>query len=235
MASILNFSALMFFVPFSLLVLLVLGFLIYSPLGTPLFKSLAAWCLSKKKYAESAWLYSRVYHWQELMEGSSVFARQAAFAYEQAGNLRLSLEFYEKGEDWNKVGQLLMEMGKTEQALALFKEKKLPARLAFYYEQNENYLGAGELYELELNNSHKALRFYEKGLQQEKLPPLERIRARFLLARVCFHLDKKEESYTHYGMAETLISRLDAPLEDMHVLALERAVQALFKNPKPQS
>lgn len=228
-ASLLNLSAVLIFLPLLLLAAVIAAFLLFSPLGTPLFKSLAAWALQKKNYPLAARLYQRIYHWQELIPGAEVYAKQAAFALEQAGDLRLALSFYEKGEDWAKVGQLLIEMGKMEQAIAIFREHKLPARLAFCYEQSGHFWGAGELYELELDNLHKASRFYEKALLQDELPPLDRVRVRLLMARAAFRLGKKEESLSHYEMAEALLAKSDAPEPDEHLKVVQRTVQLLLK------
>lgn len=227
-ASLLNASAILIVLPLVLLFLAITAFLLFSPLGTPLFKLLAARALQNKNYPMAARLYERIYHWQELMPGSDVYAKQAAFAWEQAGDLRQALSFYQKGEDWGKVGQLLTEMGKMEQAIEVFREHKLPARLAFCYEQTGHFWGAGELYELELDNHHKAQRFYEKALQQDDLLPLDRIRVRLLMARASFRLGKKEESQSHFEMAEALAAKPEAPQPDEHLKVVYRTVQLLL-------
>ncbi|MBT9548756.1 MAG: hypothetical protein IV090_25405 [Candidatus Sericytochromatia bacterium] len=227
-ATLINASAILIIFPLLLLLSAIMGLLLFSPLGTPLFKLLAARAMQKKNYAFAARLYERIYHWQELMEGADVYAKQAAFAWEQVGDLRQALAFSQKGEDWAKVGQLLIEMGKMEQAIEVFREHNLPARLAFCYEQTGHFWGAGELYELELDNHHKAMRFYEKSLQQDTLSPLDRIRVRLLMARTAFRLGKKEESLSHFEMAEALLAKPEAPQPDEHLKVVFRTVQLLL-------
>lgn len=228
MAALINVSALLFIVPLGLIAVLVLGLIIFSPVGTPLFKLLAAWCMRKKRYDLAAWIYARIYHWQELM-GGEAYAREAAFAYEKAGNFRKALVFYEKAGDWGKLGQMLLETGHFEQAIEVFRSHNLPARLAFCYEQVGNYIGAGELYECELDNQIKALRLYEKALQQPSLPLPDRIRVRLLMARTFLRLDKSEESQAQIELAETLWNRSGVAFNDEHLEALHAEVLALLK------
>jgi tetratricopeptide (TPR) repeat protein len=203
LVSLANFSAAMFLVPFSLLVTLVVLFLLMSPLGSPLFKIIAAWAMRQKYHALAARMYVRLYDWHELT-GGETFARQAAWAFEQAGDFRRALEFYEKGEDWAKLGQLLLETGQLEKAVSIFQAYNMPARLAFCYEQAGNYLAAGEIYERELGNTLKALRFYEKALQQDELTLANRIRVRLMMARAFHHLDKPDEYQLNLKLAERL-------------------------------
>jgi tetratricopeptide (TPR) repeat protein len=228
MASLINLSSILIILPLLFLALVIIGFILFSPMGTPVFKSLAAWALKNKNYPLAARLFSRLYHWHEIV-GGEVYARQAGAAWEQAGDLREALFFYQKGEDWPKVGQLLMETGRPEQAIEVFREHKLPARLAFCYEQMDNFLGAGELYELELDNHHKALRFYDKALQQEHLSALDRIRVRLLMARTSFRLGKKEESLGHFEFADAMLAKPDAPESDEHLKVVYRTVQLLLQ------
>ena len=107
LASLVNFSALLLLVPFGLLLVLAGLFVVMSPLGSPLFKPMAAWALRQKYYPWAATLYARLYDWNELTGGED-FARQAAWSFEQAGDFGRALEFYEKGQDWAKLGQLLL-------------------------------------------------------------------------------------------------------------------------------
>lgn len=207
---------------------LVLGMILFSPMGTPLFKSFADWCYRHKYYKLAAWLYTRLYHWQELM-GGTAYARQAALAYEQAGNFREALIFYEKAEEWGKFGQLLLETGNLEEAMEVFRTHRLPARLAFCYEQTGHFIEAGELYEQELDNHIKALRFYEKALQQPSLSPSERIRVRLLMARTFLRLGKPEESQAQLELAEALWKRSEDVDKQDSLKALHTQVLALLK------
>lgn len=190
-SSLINLSAILLIGPIVLLLVCFAYVVIFSPVGAPLFKIMAESALKNKKYLQAARLYVKLHDMLELMEGT-VYARKAAQSFELGGNLREAQDWYAKGEDWAKVGQLLMEAGQYAKALEIYKHHDLPARLAHCYEQLEDPLKAAEVYEKQLKNLHKAEMYYKKAAA---FPDKEiSLTAKLKLARVFLQLERLDEA-----------------------------------------
>lgn len=193
-ASLLNLSALLFFVPLTLVITGVSWFILNSPLGTPVIHFWAQRHMQGKRYRKAAALYERLYHFHELMGGKN-YARQAAIAHEMSGDLKAALKYYELAEDWGKLGQLQMESGQVEAALESFTRGKLPARLVLCHEQLLNYYEAAVIYEHDLHQLHKARIFYERA-EANTDGPVQTL-AMLGLARIDHTLGRSEEAEKH--------------------------------------
>ncbi|MEZ0373131.1 MAG: hypothetical protein ACAI44_28830 [Candidatus Sericytochromatia bacterium] len=190
-SALLNMSAILLVVPMSLLALGIAYILFNSPVGAPVYRRMADKAFQKKQYTRAANLYAKLHDLQVLLEGN-VYARKAAQCHEFSGNLQEAQIWYEKADDWAKVGQLLMEAGAIERAIEVFRDHDLPSRLAMCYEQLQDHLNAGQIYEFELNNPHKAEVIYKKAVASKDKETS--LLGKLMLARVYHRLTRSEEA-----------------------------------------
>lgn len=225
-SSLINISALMLVLPMLVLIGLIAWVVINSPIGAPLFKPLAENAYKNKKYARAAKLYAKLHDMLELMEGG-VYARKTAQCYELSGNLREAQRWYEKADDWAKVGQLLMEAGSLDRAVEIFREHNMPSKLAHCYEQIDDPLHAGEVYELQLKNYHKAEVMYKKaGASSDKETSLE---AKLRLARVLHQLARAEDARHLFDEVSRELSSSVQYQEFPDLLGLQAEVKSLLE------
>lgn len=224
-SSLINISALLLIGPMVILIGLIAYVLINSPLGAPLFKPMAEQAFRKKQYAKAAKLYIKLNDLLELMEGSQ-YARKAAQCFELGGNLREALRWYEKADDWTRVGQLLMEAGDYDKAAEVFAAHQLPAKLAHCYEQSEDFLRAGDVYEFQLKNLHKAEFNYKKAAGSPDKETL--LEAKLRLARVYHRLTRSEDARGAFDDASREIASSPQYQEFPDLLNLQRDVRDLL-------
>jgi tetratricopeptide (TPR) repeat protein len=222
-ASLLNLSAMLFFVPLTLLIAGLSWFVLNSPLGTPVVQFFAQRHFQAKRYRKAASLYERLYHFHELMGGKN-YARQAAVAHEMSGDLKAALKHYELAEDWGKLGQLQMESGQLEAALESFTRGKLPARLVLCHEQLLNFYQAAVIYEHDLHQLHKARIFYERA--ESTNDPITQTLASLALVRIDRALGRQEESNYHRVGLEERLKNQPMLLENPEIAAAWAALQA---------
>lgn len=222
MSGLVNFSAILIIGPILLVLAMVIWLILNSPAGAPFFKALAEWAFNSKQYQRAARWYAKLHEMQELIEGP-IYARKAAQSYELAGNLREAQRWYEKGDDWAKVGQLLMEAGNHTQALEVFKSHDLPARLAHCYEVLQNYLEAGLVYEEQLHNLHKAEVFYRKASSSQDIET--QLKAKLMLARIYHKLERQEDAQNFFDEVSRVLNSSAQYQEFPELLELHRGVK----------
>lgn len=213
-SSLINMSATLVLIPLILIIALFAYIILHSPIGAPVFKRLAEKAFQKKEFSEAARHYAKLHHLQELIEGTA-YARKAALSYEMAGNLSEAVRWYGIAEDWGKLGQLYIDTGAMAQAIALFKEKRIPSRLAQCYEQIENYLFAAQIYQFDLQQMHKAELLYRKACQSDDKETL--LTAKLMLANLYFHTERKAESL---GLFEEVQMELESSVQYQEFPAL---------------
>lgn len=202
---------------------ILLGYIIFnSPLAAPLYRSLAERHFKKKKYLPAAKLYQKLHHFQEHLEGL-VYAKKAALAYEMAGSIQEALESYRRAQDWPKVGQLLVELGKIEQARELYREQGLHQRLALLYEQENQYLEAGQIYLFELKSLHKANSCLRRACDSSD--PERRLQAHLHLSQVHLGLKRLSEARAEFELADREINSSPQFQEFPDLLQLRAQVQ----------
>jgi tetratricopeptide (TPR) repeat protein len=221
-ASLLNLSAMLFFVPLTLVIAGVSWFILNSPLGTPVIHFWAQRHMQGKRYRKAAVLYERLYHFHELMGGQN-YARQAAIAHEMSGDLKAALKYYEQAEDWGKLGQLQMESGHIEAALDSFTRGKLPARVVLCHEQLQNHYEAALIYEHDLHQLHKARIFYERAALNTD-EPIQTL-AKMGLVRIDRALGRSEEAEHHFQQVQTQLQIQPHLLTDPEVANAWEALQ----------
>lgn len=173
----------------------LIGFFVYivvnSPIFAPVFRILAAQAMKHKKYAWAAKFYSKLHFFQHEIEGLK-YAKLAAQAYEFNGDLRKAQESYREAEEWPKLGQMLIEAGKMEQAKELFLEQQLFSRLAQVYELEEDDYQAAQVYHFQLNNLHKAESAYRRAMRASDTEV--RLSAQLQLARLYHQRQRRKEA-----------------------------------------
>lgn len=225
-STLINYSMLLMLLPGTLVIVGLVYVLINSPMGSPVFRRLADSAFKRKNYLKAAQLYTKLHDLQVLMEGN-VYARKAALSLELGGNLREAQRWYEKADDWAKVGQLMLEAGHRVQAIEVFKAHDLPARLALCYEQGNDHVNAGEVYELQLNNLRKAEQHYKKAAASTDRETY--LQAKLRLARVYHQLKRAEDSQIALDEVSREISSSAQYQEFPELLALHRSVEQLLQ------
>lgn len=170
-----------------------------SPLSAPLVRRRADKAFRKQNYALAARLYTTLQDWQEHLEGN-IYARKAAQSLEMIGSLREAIEHYRRAEDWAKVGQLLQETGQHEEAKQVYLAHQLFARLVLCYEQENNFLAAGRLYEEVLDKRHRAEQSYKKALSDRN--PEVRLSAQLYLVRIYQTSERLSEAQALFAQVE---------------------------------
>lgn len=226
MASLINISALFVVLPMLALIGAIIYIVLNSPIGAPWFRWRAESHFKAKRFEKAAKAYEKLHHMQELVEGP-VYGRKAALSHEMSGKLREAIRWYERSEDWPKMGQLLMEAGDHARAAEVFEAHDLPARLALCYEEQENYIAAGEVYELRLHNFHRAEQQYRRaGLSTD---PETTLKARLLLARVQHQLGRREEAQSAFAVVHQELDSSVQYQEFPELQALRTEVRQLLE------
>lgn len=191
-------------------VLPFLGFFGYILFKSPVFSWVhhfrAERAFASKRYAKAAKLYDRLHDFESIRLGN-VYAKKAALSYELCGQLRLARDWYAKAQDFHKVGTLLVEQGKVEEAIALYQEENLPQRLAQLYEDQENYLEAAKVYQ-DLKQSRKQENLYRKAMIKGDDAMAQE--ARLLLAQLYTQQQRTEEARRFFDEASAAMAHSDA-------------------------
>lgn len=224
-STLINYSMIFMLFPAFMMAAIIGYIILNSPMGAPVFRWLADSAFKKKNYLRAAERYAKLHELQVLMEGN-IYARKAALSMELGGNLREAQRWYEKADDWVKVGQLLLESGKREQAIEIFKLHDLPARLAHCYEQSDDFLNAGEVYEFQLNNLRKAEQHYKRAANSQDRETF--LHAKLRLARVYHQLERPEDAQSAYAEASREIESSVQYQEFPDLLALQAEVRSLI-------
>lgn len=221
-SSAMNLSMILLLVSFVPFVLFLGYVIINSPIGAPLFKGLAERQFQKKRYAKAAKNYIKLHDLQVHLEGL-VYAKKAAQSLELSGNLRDARRWYEKAEDWAKLGQLSLEAGETEAAQAIFAEHGLYPRLTQIYELKEQWIAAGDVYWEHLKNAHKAENAFRKASHSPD--PETKITAELKLALLYYRLKRQPEAEQCLASAQTQLQSSAQFIEFPDLLALHEMVQ----------
>ncbi len=220
--SAVNLSMALLFISFVPLALFVGYIVINSPIGTPIFKALAERHFQKKRYAKAAKAYIKLHDLQVQLEGP-VYARKAALSLEFSGNLREARRWYEKSEDWAKLGQLSLEAGETQAALDIFVEHQLYPRMTQVYELKEQWIEAGDIYWEQLQNAHKAENAFRRA--SHSTDPETKITAELKLASLYHQMKRKEEAQALLERAQAQLQSSPQFVEFPELLALHETVQ----------
>lgn len=228
-ASLFNLSILLFVIPVLILMGVVAFFLLNSPAGSPLFQSAAHFFMKRQNFALAAYCYEKLYQFKFLLGEGKEHARQAAFCYEQLHHMSEAIAWYTKIQDWSKIGQLYVDMGKFDKAEAVFQDAQLHSRLAYCYElQNKHYEVAG-LYDTLLGNAHKALRFYEKALiATASLSPERQAEIQLHIIRLLIQIKRTEEANQRWQILGQLFMEKPHLQTDPTLKRLESEVKDLL-------
>jgi tetratricopeptide (TPR) repeat protein len=191
-------------------VLPFLGLFAYIVFKSPVFSPVHHWRAERafraKRYARAAKLYERLHDFESLRLGN-VYAKKAALSYELSGQLRLARDWYVKAQDFNKVGALLIEQGKTEEAIALYTTENMPQRLAQLYEDQERYIDAAKVYQ-DLKQFRKQENLYRKAVIKGDEAVAHK--ARLLLAQLYTQQQRIEEARRFFDEASAALAHSDA-------------------------
>jgi len=223
--SAVNLSMALLFISFVPLALF-LGYIIFnSPIGTPIFRWLGERQFQKKQYAKAAQTYIKLHDLQVQLEGF-IYAKKAALSLELSGNLREARRWYEKCEDWAKLGQLSLEAGETDAALEIFAEHGLHARMIQVYELKEQWIAAGDVYQEQLQNAHKAENAYRRASHSED--PETKITAELKLAQLYHQMQREQDARELLQSAQTQLQSSPQFVEFPDLLALHSAVREMI-------
>jgi len=92
---------------------------------------------------------------------------QAADAYNSLGKTKKALELYEKAKAYKQMGELLIHMGRTDEAISLWERKGIYSLAAKKLAEARNFERAAMNYE-KAGNKHQAAEMFEKAGKHEK-------------------------------------------------------------------
>lgn len=230
-AQLFNLSSLIFvgsIVPFTLFLIYVI---LNSPVATPILRIWAEQAFKNKNYRRAAPLYKKLDFFQAQLEGD-IYLKKSALAYELAGSIQEALEAYRKAQEWPKVGQLLTELGKIEQAKEVYLENGLFQRLALLYEQEKNYLAAGKIYADQLQARHKAELALRRALDDSN--PEVFLEARLLLVLLYVHMERFDEAQEQFQAANAVLESSVQYQEFPILIRLRDKAQFMLQNRQPK-
>lgn len=202
-----------------------IGFFAYVALKSPLLSPLHHWraerAFAAKRYAQAAKIYDLLHDFEAIRQGN-VYAKKAALSYELSGQLRLARDWYAKAQEHHKVGALLVEQGKVEEAIALYQAENLPQRLAQLYEDQERYLEAARIYQ-NLKQTRKQEALYRKAMIKGDEAMAQE--ARLLLAQHYTQQQRIEEARRFFNEASTALAESNAYDHLPHLLSLRDQVE----------
>lgn len=183
------------------------GYILFkSPVLSPLHHWRAERAFAAKDYPKAARLFDRLHDFEALRQGN-IYAKKAALSYELSGQLRLARDWYAKAQDFSKVGALLVESGKVNDAIALYQSENLPQRLAQLYEDQERFVEAAQVYR-DLKQARKQENMYRKAMI--KGDDAKAQEARLLLAQLFIEQKRLEEARRFFAEASEAMASTDA-------------------------
>lgn len=187
-----------------------LGLFAYILIKSPVFSPVHHWraerAFAQKNYAKAARLFDRLHDFEALRHGN-IYAKKAALSYEMAGQLRLARDWYIKAQDFSKVGALLVESGKVDEAIELYQTENLPQRLAQLYEDQERFVEAAQVYR-SLRQPRKQENMYRKAMIKGDDAKIQE--ARLLLAQLYLEQKRIDEARRFFSEASEAMADSDA-------------------------
>lgn len=206
----------------------LLAFFGYVVFKSPVFSFVHHWraekAFAQKNYTKAAQLYDRLHDFESIRQGN-IYARKAALSYELSGQLRLARDWYIKAQDFSKVGALLVEAGKIEEAIALYQEENLPQRLAQLYEDQESFVDAAQVYKL-LRQPRKQENMYRRAMIKGDDASVQE--AKLLLAQLYLEQKRTEEAQRFFDEANTAMAESSAYDHLSALLKLRDQVELLL-------
>lgn len=204
-ASLINLSTVLLGIPIFLFFGVLMYFILNSPISSRLWRLRADRAYNKKQYAKAATLYEKLFEFHTFLDGGQTYARLTGECYEHLQRVALAAEWYGKAKDWGRMGDVYQKLGLYKEAIAAYSNGTLKARIALCYEAMGDYMAAGELYDTELQNHHKAKSYYLKALQGVSPGRTSWHKAHLLLCRLALKKGQTNEALTHFKKIQPTI------------------------------